>query len=414
VTTTLGDRLKGTVVSIGPDGKLHLIGPEFESEAVIRGGAIENVVLRGGEKETGAHQVVLTNGDAVVGTLAAISPEGVVIDTPAAGRLKIPLKVVRGVAMRREAGGLFQSEDVLLGSDFTTGRAEPWTMHAPQMWTFADGALIGRSPGGTWLYARLEQKEAITLVAKVQAIDGKPFWFDVGLFGDKSDDIGNQVNSSFRSGEAEFREFVGGSPRTLAIRKTQQPFNGGVVRLAYDPATGKSRMWMGDADMGEQAMPVKLASGQYVAFDTGAAVRVEYVRVLRGIVPPSGFDIGLADGPADEGLSVRFKNGDAVSAAGIALADGQVALATAHGDIKCPLESVASIVFAAKGKEEPARGKGDVQVRTVGGCLTLQLDRLTADELVGRSDAYGGAVKLRRGHVQEIRFNLDRPTSGGP
>jgi hypothetical protein len=53
-------------------------------------------------------------------------------------------------------------------------------------------------------------------------------------------------------------------------------------------------------------------------------------------------------------------------------------------------------------------------VRT-GACrLTLQIDRMTADVLTGRSDVYGGEVRLRRGYIQEIRFTSDKPSGVGP
>ena len=68
-----------------------------------------------------------------------------------------------------------------------------------------------------------------------------------------------------------------------------------------------------------------------------------------------------------------------------------------------PAAKIASVVFRTKGQEAAKARPGDAEVRTPGGRLTLKIDKLTAEALVGESPALG-KVTLRRDAVREIRF----------
>jgi hypothetical protein len=408
VTTARGDRVTGTVVAIDQGGKLRLKGPQFESEVVLSMTAVDDVVLKGGEKETGSDEILLANGDRLFGTLVAMSPEAVVIDTHVAGKLTVSPKVIRSI-------GVGRSEDVLVDSSFFTGQTEPWVIRGAGAWQIDAGALVCRNSGSAMVpvYAKLDQKEAVTLVAKVQSLQGGNLRCDMVLFADATDggaEMGrygrNSIFAMFTNGEAYLQYTLNSSTQHVGNRNFARATGSGVLRLSYDPATSKARMWIDSTDMGEYIVPTKIATGQYVMFNSVFPLKVDYVKVLRGVVPPSGDEDAGAPAAADENIAVQFANKDRVSALKIALADGQMTLTTSYGEIKCPPQQIARIVFGKKAVEEPIKGRADVRIRT-GACrMTLQFDRLTADSLVGRADFYGGEVKLRRGSVQEIKFNI--------
>jgi len=406
VTTAAGDRLTGTVVGIEPGGRLRLKGPQFESDVVVSTAAVDGVVLRGGRRQAGSDRILLANGDRVIGTVAAISPEGLIIDTQAAGRLRIAPKAVRSVSL----GG---AEDALLESAFCDGQTDPWVIRDPQAWSLVDGALVcsKRKNINTPVYAKLDQKEAVTMVAKVQALEGDQYWCYLALGGDASDfRQGNSLSAGFRPGCVRFQTWSSGGLLDCGDHAVRGGRGGGVLRLAYDPATGKAKMWVDDAYVCELDVTPRLPVCQYAMLDSTGPLKVEYVKVLGGIVPPSGDGADAAAwaapaAPDDASVAVRFANKDRVSALKAAMADGQMVLTTPYGEIKCPPGSVSRLVFGKKGIEEPARAKADASVRA-GPCrMTLQFDRLTADEVVGRSDIYGGEVRIRRDAVEEIRFN---------
>jgi hypothetical protein len=101
VTTTHGDRFAGTIVSAEAGGKLRLIGPQFGAEVIVATASLDTLTFRATGGRAGADEVALMGGDRISGTLVAITPEHVVLDTAAAGQLKITRKAVRGIKVLR-------------------------------------------------------------------------------------------------------------------------------------------------------------------------------------------------------------------------------------------------------------------------------------------------------------------------
>jgi len=410
VTTLVGDRILGSVVAIEADGKLHLTGDQFEGEVQVAVPALDNVVLKGGDKESGEDEVSLTNGDRVIGRLASIDAESVQVDTQAAGRLKISPKVVRSIGLSRAAG-------VLAESNFASGSMEPWVKRGGD-WSISEGTLVCTSRGSNMnsLYIKLDQKEAVTFVAKIQTYQGNPVQCNLVLFCDTNEGGPNEGrygrNSLFGVfyGSEYYLHYVqNGSTNSIVNRSLGRQLTQGTLRLAYDPATGKARLWIDSNDLGTYDVPTKPASGQYVMFNSVYPLKVEYLGVYRGVVAPSGEDdsAGVGSVAAEDVPVIQFVNRDRVSATALSLADGEMSFTTSYGQMKCPARTVARIVFGKKGQEEPRRQNGDVRVRSAAGRMTFQFGRLTADALIGKSDTLG-EITVRRSAVREIKFNLYR------
>lgn len=117
VTTIGGGRLVGTVLAMESDGRLRLKGPSFKGEVVVAADSVASVTLRPAAASAGTTEVTLSGGDRLLGSLAAVTPEVVILDGPA-GRLQIPRRQVRTV-------NLVPVADVLLTSDFNSGKLGP-------------------------------------------------------------------------------------------------------------------------------------------------------------------------------------------------------------------------------------------------------------------------------------------------
>ena len=185
----------------------------------------------------------------------------------------------------------------------------------------------------------------------------------------------------------------------------------GTLRLAYDPATGKVTTWLNSTKVGEQTIDHRPAKGKFVIFTSRFACQVSDLRVLRGIVPPSADQTEAADAGPTTAHSVKFVNGDLLSANEVLLADGSFVARTGHGELHYSPEEVESIAFATEGQERPRRNKSDVLVETAASRLTFRFDKLTDEYLMG-SAAHLGQVKLLRSALRDIRFNIPSVPEG--
>ena len=173
------------------------------------------------------------------------------------------------------------------------------------------------------------------------------------------------------------------------------------IRLSYDPSTGKTKLWMNDALLGEYVAKNGPKTGRYVIFGSRLACSVKSIRVLRGVVSPGE----TAARTADDTFAVRFANTDSVSATDISLENGSFVVKTAFGDLPLPVDKVRGVAFPKIGREDPRKRKGDVRVLGAGCAVTLQLGALSTDTLTGSAD-HLGEVTLRRDRISRIDFHL--------
>ena len=405
VKTVGGDVLNGKVLSIEAEGEARIAGKQFLGDARVRTSALSEVVLGGRAQPSGQDEVILGNGDRLRGELIAVTDTEILLRTGVAG----PVKVPRVFAVSLSVGG---GASVLLDSDFPSGRMEPWKVRGGS-WAVNSGKLTATSSGSsTTVYAPLEQDEAVTFVARVQATGGNQLRCYLFLFAENPTETygRNSVYGYFRTSQwylgctspGRGTNTVTSGPMTASPR-------GGTLRLAYDPKTGKAKAWFDARLLGECTIPTKPKKGRYVMLTSRYPSQTSRLQVLRGIVAPSGMEIS---GSAEEGADVvQLGNKDRVSAKDVALAEGRFTITTDFGELAVKADRVRNIVFRRKGRQKPRRRKGDVQVTTSAGRLTVQFQGLTGEHLVGTSDCWGD-VKIRRDAVKKVRFNIYRDKSG--
>jgi len=368
VTTIRGDKVVGRVVAI-EGGKLRLTAPHFVGEVVVEASALDRIQFTPTEEFRGADVVALSNGDSIAGQIVAITPEAVVIESEPTGPLRISRKIVTELAFSRRLG-------VSIESHFAQGRMEPWTAVGPG-WTLADGVLQCTNYGGqSCLVAPFEQDGPTTMVVDVQGISGRYINCELVLCADR-----NSVIARFYSSYFYLMYCRNGGTNSLTNRHIGRSTRSGTLRFAYDPKTGKARAWLNTMDLGEYAVPN---------------------HVMKGIVPPSTTP---ARDKTIKAHVVHFVNNDRVAADEVTMADGKLQMKSALGDLSCPTERVASIVFRPDAVEKPRRRKGDVWVETTAGRLTMQFERLSPEFLFGKSSHFG-QVKVRRNALKGLRFNI--------
>jgi hypothetical protein len=270
------------------------------------------VALQCAHQSAGDDEVVMSNGDRILGQVKAITAEAVVIESSAAGMLSIPRKVMQRVTFAQGQGSLLESR-------FETGQMEPWKKLSG-IWTLGEGGLSCTTSGNRFgIAAQLEQKEAVTLEAKVKAVAGQQLYCDIALFADTADgQYGrNSVFARFYSSEYYLGVVREGNQNNVVNRSFGRNLQEGVLRFAYDPAAQKAHLWLDSMDLGEYGVPNGPTSGKLVMFYTQYACQISQIRVLRGVVPPSADAAALEDTE-----SIEFANKDHVSASQVSLADG--------------------------------------------------------------------------------------------
>lgn len=413
VTTTQGDLLIGKVIGIA-DGTLRFTAPHYEREVVIFAESLKRVQLAGKSQESGPMEVGLINKDYIRGKVVAITPESVVIETQTGGMMTISRKVVSSIT-------LAATKRTLLASNFGSGNMEPWKVRAGK-WSLKDKQLVLSSGGGgnQAVYAELDQTEALTFVAKVKAANPQQLQCSLVAFADDIEgEYGrNSVFAQFQPWNPQIGYCQNGASRNVSPGRrgmwggpvqVDRTAREQTLRLAYDPATGQATMWLDSNRLHQQTIKPKLTKylptkGKYVIFISRQPCQISYLRVLRGIVPPSEDEPEGSKAEQDT-HRIEFSNKDSVSATEVLLTDGTFVAQTTHGELHCPLEEVTNIVFASKGQEKPRRNSGDVLIETANSRLTLEFDKLTDEYLLGSAE-HLGQVKLLRSTVRSIRFNL--------
>ncbi len=396
VTTIRGDKIVGKVLSIEMGGRLRLTAPHFEGEVVVLASALDAVELRPKEKTKGDDVVELSNDDRIVGEVAAITPEAVIIENKATGPMKIARGIVRNINFAR--GALTAIE-----SNFESGKLDPWTARGGG-WSVANGAAQCNTQGNCeTLFAKFDQNEPVTMEAKVASTMGRYIHVEMILGANNTEgQYGtNSLIAQFYASQFNLMVMQNGNMNSFMNRHIGRMMTQATLRVSYDPKGNKTHAWLDDMDLGEYAIPGNLPAGKFVMFNVRYPCRVTRLRVVQGIAGPTKTETE----ETTDGHVVRFVNRDRVAAAQIGLADGKVTLKTAFGDISTDAAKVQNIAFLSKGVEKPRRQKGDVMVETAESRFTLQFERLTEDHLIGKS-AYLAEVKVLRSCLKRIRFNI--------
>ena len=396
VSTIHGDQVVGKVAAIDTQGRLHLTGPHFIGEVLVRASALQTIEFVATAKGTGTDHVVLANGDYIVGNVAAITPDAVLIESMDAGPLEVSRKVVQAVAFTK-------AKAVLVESFFHQGRMAPWISRTGS-WKIQSGALQTSTHGGyQTICAKADQNEAVTMEVKVESSGGPYLYCDLVLFADNNNgQYGtNSIYARFNSSRCYLQYAQNGSTRSILSQNIGRTLRTATLRLAYDPDSGIAKVWVDAQLLGERAVPSRPKSGKYVMFNSRYSCRVKSIRVASGIIGPAAKK-STGETAAD---LVTFINKDSVRVESVTASDGKLHLKTPFGPLEPPMEKIRSIVFRSKGLEKPRRQKGDIRVETPSSRFTLQFVELTAKHLIGKS-AYLGQVKVQRSSLKKVRFNI--------
>ena len=201
-----------------------------------------------------------------------------------------------------------------------------------------------------------------------------------------------------------YRPSRGLGSRQIARRNFGNTVRSGELRVAYDPATGTAKVWLDAKDLGQYNIPNPPRSGKFILLSSSSSCKISWIRVLPGVVSP-GDDKAIGGADADTAHVVEFGESDRMQTKSLRMVGGNFEAETSAGPLACSTDALRKITFSKTSRETQRRLKGDVRIQADRSKLTLQLQSLDEQYVVGKSDSLG-VVKIRRNAVKAIRFNI--------
>lgn len=399
VATSAGDIIRGYVSSMN-DGLLILSSKDYPDGIKVRSAAVASIDF-GTAEEAGQDEVMLNNGDRLMGRVMAVAPDHVLLQAQTAEPLKISRAMIKGLSF--SAGS-----SMLLRSDFANGKMEPWTKIRGGNYEIEDGGLVSNNSGSHYpISVPLKQTEAITFVTKFKSLDRNGPYVSICLFVDDTNGTygRNSIMAMFNGNSYYAHSCMNGSTNQIGSGSTNNSsIMEGELRVSYDPKSKTLTMWINKQKLGEFTGQAELKSGNHIMLMSQYRTQFSDMVVLRGVVPPSGDSMSGGEEKRDV---VTFKNKDRMAVESLQMADGEFLLVSSYGELKCPASSVDTVAFRTEGAEEPRRNKDDIRIHTPLGQMVAQFKGLTEEFLIGENSATGEFKLLRKG-LQKVEFNIYR------
>jgi len=389
------------VVGIARDGKVRFRTAFIDGVASVLPGQAQWLgKVAAIADDPSALALILTNGDRVAGELVEVADDGIVVDGPATGEVKLKRSLVQCImSTSGQAGSLW--------SEFSTGILAPWRPKPGMDARIWDGALrsTARSRRAHCVVAAPVKQDGPSTI-QVEVGRGGAIYPLVTLWLHASDwqryNYASGIRAGFSSRGCFVSKYSGGRSQHLggtAALPLVKGMMSATYTVAFDPAEDEIKVWVGAKLMGKFSVGHPLQPGREVAMNLESRTHILRVNVRPGVHPP----IAVGDVPANQGRVV-FENGDSVLVKGnLSVVERQLVVPTPDGEMRCPLKNVARIDLPVARSTLPRRNKADVRVRMGRAVLTMQIIEMTETTLHGRSD-YLGEVRLPRKLLRGIEF----------
>lgn len=405
-----GDVLHGTLVGATPAGGLRWRRSDVREPIAFGLDSIYEVRLwpRAIAAEPATVRVELTNGDLLAGQLRKLDEQVGVLQTWYAGVVTLKRAVVqRLIFLRGEATALYRGPNNL----------EEWKREGGSRgaWVFQKGALVASGGGGT-----LGREMALPAAASIE--------FDLAWRGALYVNVGfgfDDPRQIYNSGGY----MVQFSQQQVFLNRHRPQRGSNIVgthsevpALQRQTRTRVQLRYSKDKKLVMLALDGKLVR-QWNEPEDWAAKGGCLVFVNQG---PGQFRISNLvvtswDGRVEEEPTagsdaedlVRLTNGDKVSGRVKQIEKDQVILSTSFAEMNIPVGRVSGIEFGSARMERARRQPEDVRAMSADGHrLTLALERLDEQHLVGTSDNFG-KLTAALGAFRTIQFRIyEKPPPG--
>jgi len=388
-----GDRLVGKVMGVGSDGVLSLKGAQYEGVVRVRASDLVKADFGPAASEVVGAMVHLTTGDRLVGRLVGLTDDALLLAEGLLGSVSIPRDRLARVDLDRK-----RAPEVV--SRFEEGDLRPWGTHGSG-WQLGPGGLVfqGRPQNRASLFLKSARPEAVTLVVEFDRVGRQSIHCQILLRCDSFSprNIRNGIAMQLYSGGYRLYTRHNGRFQQISQHPAHKPFREGELRYAHDPIARRVRVWFGNEPAGEFE-GVGAPAGNHIVLIPQRPIRFRRITVLSGVVPPRPTGEAAADS-----THVRLVNGDEVTGTGVVFSAGRFVVQSDYGKIRLPSDRVSSIRFSRRVDEPLPLGDGVVRAYTRDGRLTMKLNEMTQNDLVGETVEFG-PVRLPRDAVRHVLF----------
>ncbi|MDP6379877.1 MAG: hypothetical protein QF662_00915, partial [Phycisphaerae bacterium] len=372
------DRISGRLVGITPDGLVEIQNPFFVKPIKFHVRDVRRIIpARKGKILAGPDTIFLTNGLRISGTVLVVTDEAVSLETASMGRVSIKKNVIASITFRA-------TENVVLDTNFPSGSASPWQTRAGR-WVIRDGRFRCLT-FLSWTHAPLRQEGPMTFEWTVSELSNQPSGAVMFFVEDVA---------GIWSENAIYVQPTWNSIQVLRVQRSHTPiifskrfgrvFSRATFRAAYDPETGRLKLWVNGFALGECFIRPIVKRGRFINLYARNASVFEHVRVVRGaegvagrITPHKTLD------------QIILISKDKVSGKVISFSDGIARVETAYGSLAFKKRQIHRIVFHTKDLRRMTRREGDATVAFYGGAvLPVRVNSMNADSLRANIDFLG-------------------------
>jgi len=388
-------RLPCRIMGIDKDGKVLLRTAFFAGEVRASLQKLVSMVLKRTAVEKGGDVVLLSNGDYLVGVVKDVSPKSVTLESSTLGVVKIPRTATVQVRFGQE------SDDDSLYSDFAVGDMAPWKPLSGS-WRVANGVLSCAGSSPQHIAAPLALDGATTYTFKVNFAASRSVYTTLTLFADNTTNRrgANSVQVAFSYGNHTVTQVVNGRSTRIGGGRIPQNILSKLVgefRVAYDPRDGRVHVWGDGKLMGKHKLPKPVKKGKFVILQCGRIQKIHTISASPGFSAPLGSPATGGQAALD---TVSLCKGETRTGQ-VRMADGNILIKTAHGDLKYAGKDVAGILFKKSGRQTPKPTARDAIVNLHRSRIRVVPAGMDAETLVGRNSILGN-VKLKRAMIARI------------
>jgi len=386
-----GDRISGQVDKITPDGMVQIANPLFRKPLRLRFEAVLRIVFSPKERVMdGRDSVILLNGGRVRGDLQEITASSVLVQTKSMGAVSIKRSIVAAVDLQADKNVVFET-------DFSTASAEPWDRRVGK-WEVRNGKYHCLTPL-SFVSAEVEQEGPMTAEWTVSALGPEAsssllFFVEdtaAGVWGQNAiyvQPLGNHV---------QVYQVRNGTTHPIMNKSFGRLLPRATFRAAYDPDSGRLRLWVNDMDLGQCRLSPLIKKGGFVHLYCRNPSVYESVRIVRGAR-------GIADDERAEETTDLFImiNKDKLSGTLEGFRDGVATIQTPYGKLDIQKDKLQRIVFCKQGRQVPRRRDGDSIVVLHGGSLlSAKIKSMDEQGIEANADSMGN-VKILRNAVRML------------